>query len=62
RRMAEKTGKTVEEVLGLFAASAPQNRLIEPEEVASLALMLASETSAGITGQAISIDGGAVMA
>lgn len=62
RRMAEKTGKTVEEVLAVFAASSPQDRLIEPEEVASLALMLASEKSAGITGQAISIDGGTVMA
>jgi NAD(P)-dependent dehydrogenase (short-subunit alcohol dehydrogenase family) len=61
RRMAEKTGKSTEDILALFAASAPQNRLIEPEEVASLALFLAGEKSAGITGQGISIDGGAVM-
>jgi NAD(P)-dependent dehydrogenase (short-subunit alcohol dehydrogenase family) len=61
RRMAEKTGKSVDDVLALFAASAPQNRLIEPEEVAALALLLAGEKSAGITGQAINIDGGAVM-
>jgi NAD(P)-dependent dehydrogenase (short-subunit alcohol dehydrogenase family) len=61
RRMAERTGKKVEDILALFAASAPQNRLIEPEEVASLALLLAGEKSAGITGQAINIDGGAVM-
>jgi NAD(P)-dependent dehydrogenase (short-subunit alcohol dehydrogenase family) len=58
---AEKTGKTVAEVLRLFAASAPQNRLIAPEEVASLALLMASEKLAGITGQAINVDGGAVM-
>jgi NAD(P)-dependent dehydrogenase (short-subunit alcohol dehydrogenase family) len=61
RRMAEKTGKPIQAILALFAASAPQNRLIEPEEVASLALLLACEKSAGITGQAINIDGGAVM-
>jgi NAD(P)-dependent dehydrogenase (short-subunit alcohol dehydrogenase family) len=61
RRMADKTGKPIEDILVLFAASAPQNRLIEPEEVASLALLLAREKSAGITGQAINIDGGAVM-
>jgi NAD(P)-dependent dehydrogenase (short-subunit alcohol dehydrogenase family) len=61
RRMAERTGKSTEDVIALFAASAPQNRLIEPEEVASLALLLAGEKSAAITGQAINVDGGAVM-
>jgi NAD(P)-dependent dehydrogenase (short-subunit alcohol dehydrogenase family) len=61
RRMAERTGKAVDEILALFARSAPQNRLIEPEEVASLALLLAGEKCAGITGQAINVDGGAVM-
>jgi NAD(P)-dependent dehydrogenase (short-subunit alcohol dehydrogenase family) len=61
RRMAERTGKTPEDVLAMFAASAPQNRLIEPEEVASLALLLAGDESAAITGQAINVDGGAVM-
>jgi NAD(P)-dependent dehydrogenase (short-subunit alcohol dehydrogenase family) len=58
---AEKAGKTVDEVLRLFAASAPQNRLIAAEEVASLALLMASEKLAGMTGQAINVDGGAVM-
>ena len=61
RRMAEKTGKPTEEILALFAGSAPQNRLIEVDEVASLALLLASERAGGITGQAINVDGGAVM-
>jgi len=59
--MAEKTGKSTEEILTLFAASAPQNRLIAPEEVASLVLLMASEKLAGMTGQAINVDGGAVM-
>ena len=61
RRMAETTGKTVDAILALFAKTAPQNRLIDPEEVASLAVFLAGEKCAGITGQAINVDGGAVM-
>ena len=61
KQMAEKTGKTVEQILSMFASSAPQQRLIAPEEVADLALMLASEKLASVTGQAISIDGGATM-
>jgi enoyl-[acyl-carrier-protein] reductase (NADH) len=59
--MAEKTGKNVTEILTLFAKISPQNRLIAPEEVAALALVLASEKAGGITGQAINVDGGAVM-
>ena len=60
--MAEKTGKGVEEALKLMKGSSPQQRLIAPAEVAELALMLASKSADGITGQAINIDGGAVMA
>lgn len=61
RVMAEKTGKSIDEILKVFAASAPQNRLIDPEEVASLALLMAAEKLGGMTGQAINVDGGAVM-
>ncbi|MFQ5877809.1 MAG: SDR family NAD(P)-dependent oxidoreductase [Acidobacteriota bacterium] len=39
----------------------PLGRFIEPSEVARLALFLASDSGAGITGQAINIDGGAAM-
>ena len=39
----------------------PQRRLVTPEEVAAVALFLAQEGSGGITGQAINVDGGAVM-
>jgi NAD(P)-dependent dehydrogenase (short-subunit alcohol dehydrogenase family) len=61
RRMADKTGKQMEEILRLFGDSSPQKRLIAPGEVAALALLLASEKAGGITGQAINVDGGAVM-
>lgn len=59
--MARRTGKDVQEVLKLFKGSSPQRRLIAPEEVGELAVMLASDGAGGITGQAINVDGGAVM-
>jgi NAD(P)-dependent dehydrogenase (short-subunit alcohol dehydrogenase family) len=40
--------------------SVPAGRWIEPAEVAQLALYLASDAAAGITGQALTIDGGAL--
>ena len=40
----------------------PQRRLFQPEEVAALVVMLAGDDAAGIHGQAINLDGGAVVA
>lgn len=40
RIMADKTGKSVDDILRLFASTAPQNRLIKAEEVASLACLI----------------------
>jgi 3-hydroxybutyrate dehydrogenase len=39
----------------------PQQRLINPDEVAALTVFLAQQSSYGITGQAINLDGGMVM-
>lgn len=39
----------------------PIQRLLEPEEVANMAVFLSSERAAGITGQALNISGGYVM-
>lgn len=61
RIMADKTGKSVDDILRLFASTAPQNRLIKAEEVASLACLIAAPEMSGMTGQAINVDGGAVM-
>jgi NAD(P)-dependent dehydrogenase (short-subunit alcohol dehydrogenase family) len=61
RAMAEKTGQRVDDIIKMFAASAPQKRLVEPDEVAALALLMASEKLGGMTGQAVNVDGGAVM-
>lgn len=44
-----------------FLNTVPQQRFLEPEEVASLAVYLASDASKGVTGQAYMIDGGWVM-
>ena len=35
-----------------------QHRILEPEELGAMAVLLASEESAGITGQVVSVDGG----
>ncbi|HXV82659.1 MAG TPA: SDR family NAD(P)-dependent oxidoreductase [Candidatus Binatia bacterium] len=59
--MAEKRGKPLDDSLATLAGTSPQKRLIQPREVADLVLMLASESAKGITGQAINVDGGAVM-
>ena len=60
--IAEKTGRTREAALAEFTKSNPQGRLIQPQEVASTVLWLASPGAASITGQAIAVAGGEVMA
>jgi 3-hydroxybutyrate dehydrogenase len=59
--MVSRTGKSEDDARKLLEATNPQQRLITPEEVASLAVMLASDDARGISGQAINIDGGAAM-
>src|SRR5215469_1277857 len=59
--MAARTGMSEEQVRMTLARSSPQNRLMEPEEVANIAVFLALEASKGITGQAINLDGGGVV-
>lgn len=59
--ITEKTGRNADEALDAIKRMSPQNRLVTPEEVAALALLLASEDGRGITGQAINVDGGSVL-
>ncbi|MCR5154174.1 MAG: SDR family oxidoreductase [Lachnospiraceae bacterium] len=47
-----------EEAMKVFAAPYPDKRYCRPEEVADLALFLASEKSSHITGSLITMDGG----
>ncbi len=56
-----KTGRSAEAALAELTKGNPQNRLVEPREVADAVLWLASPGAAAITGQAISVSGGEVM-
>ncbi|MVA99080.1 SDR family NAD(P)-dependent oxidoreductase [Nitratireductor sp. CAU 1489] len=57
-RIVEKTGRSASEARAMLAATNPQGRLIEPDEVAATVLWLAGENARSITGQAISVSGG----
>jgi 3-hydroxybutyrate dehydrogenase len=59
--IVNRTNLTEAQAREVLEKTSPQNRLIEPEEVAAVALFLAQESSKGITGQAINVDGGSVM-
>jgi enoyl-[acyl-carrier-protein] reductase (NADH) len=59
--ISSRTGMTQAQAREELAKTSPQKRLIEPEEVAAIAVFLAQDMSKGITGQAINIDGGGVM-
>jgi 3-hydroxybutyrate dehydrogenase len=56
-----RTGKSASDALEAIKRMSPQNRLVTSEEVAALALLLASEDGRGINGQAINVDGGSVL-
>ena len=60
-KITTRTGRSAEEALDTLRRMSPQNRLVTPEEVAALALLLASDEGRGINGQGINIDGGAVL-
>jgi 3-hydroxybutyrate dehydrogenase len=56
-----RTGMSQEQAREVLEKSSPQHRLMEPEEVAAIAVFLAQDIAKGITGQAINLDGGGVM-
>ena len=60
-RITSRTGRTAEEALDTLKKMSPQNRLVTPEEVAAVALLLASDEGRGINGQGINVDGGTVV-
>jgi NAD(P)-dependent dehydrogenase (short-subunit alcohol dehydrogenase family) len=59
--IVSKTGKSPKQALHMLERMSPQNRLVTAEEVAALAVLLASEEGRGINGQAINVDGGTVL-
>jgi NAD(P)-dependent dehydrogenase (short-subunit alcohol dehydrogenase family) len=60
-RITSRTGRSAEEALDALKKMSPQNRLATPEEVAALALLLASDEGRAINGQGINVDGGSVL-
>jgi len=58
RASAELSGDSLAD---LEKSMNPMQRLLEPEEVAELAVFLASDSAKSITGQAYNISGGAIM-
>jgi NAD(P)-dependent dehydrogenase (short-subunit alcohol dehydrogenase family) len=61
RVIAGKTGRSEDDAVKALADLNPQKRLIQPDEVAHAVAWLVGEHAAGVTGQAIPIDGGQVM-
>ncbi|SCB16366.1 SDR family NAD(P)-dependent oxidoreductase [Cupriavidus alkaliphilus] len=57
-----KTGRTEEQARAELAARNPQRRLVQPDEVADAVAWLCQPSAAAITGQAIPVAGGEVMA
>ena len=58
RERSQTTGKTIAEVERAFIERQPMGRLGRPEEVAALAVFLASDEASYITGQPHLVDGG----
>lgn len=56
----EGRGRSVEDVMDEFRKSNPQGRMMQPEEIAALAVFLCSEAAKGITMENIQITGGAL--
>ena len=54
-RIVEKTGRSAGEARKILERMNPQQRLIEPEEVAAIVAFLASAEAAGINGQDLTI-------
>jgi NAD(P)-dependent dehydrogenase (short-subunit alcohol dehydrogenase family) len=55
KNITEKTGMSFQQARRMLENENPQRRLIPPEEVASIALFLASREAGGITGEAINV-------
>lgn len=61
KRIAAEQGRTVEEIEAGIVAPLPLRTFSTPEDVARLALFLASDEARTITGQSVNVDAGLVM-
>ncbi len=60
RNIVDATGRNEDEARQSLAATNPQGRFIQPEEVADAALWLCGPGAGSVTGQAISVSGGEI--
>jgi 3-hydroxybutyrate dehydrogenase len=60
-RIVEKTGLAAADVRRRLEEASPQKRLFTSEEVSALVLFLCGDGARGITGQALSLDGGTLV-
>lgn len=61
-RIVRATGRNATEARSALERMNPQRRLIDPDEVAALAVYLAGPDARGITGQTLGVDGGELTA
>lgn len=59
-QIAESTGRSRAEALGILERQQPLGRLVEPEEVADSVAWLCGDGAAAVNGQAVVLDGGGV--
>jgi len=55
---AAREGVTPDEIISRTVSAIPIGRMVEPEDIANLAVFLASNRASAITGQSIGVDGG----
>ena len=60
KKMAESRGESTDALITEATKKIPMQRLGQPEEMADLIAFLTSERASFITGQSISLDGGAL--
>ena len=60
-QVARSSGMSGEEMVKAALARVPLGRILDPDEIAQLAVYLGSDASRGMTGQSILLDGGMVM-
>ena len=56
---AKATGRSIEELRAEMVAAIPLGRVARPEDIAAVALFLASARAASVSGATIAVDGGA---
>lgn len=60
QRMALRSGESIENIQSSIAASNPQNRIIQPEEIAGIVAYCCSDAARGLTMEDIQINAGSL--